>query len=60
MAALVCLLAVGAYSKQNGQANQQEFEQMEKIGRELDRLTFQANRLAGQIREAKAMVGQAQ
>ena len=55
-AILIFFFVVGAYSKQREQLKQQQQEQIETIGRELDRLARRAGQLAGEMREAKAVM----
>ncbi len=54
-AAVILLLAVGAYSRQDSRRLQQDAE-IEKIERELDRLTRRAEQMAARLEQIKAAV----
>ncbi len=54
-AAAILLLAVGAYSRQDSRRLQQNAE-IEKIERELDRLTQRAEQMAARLEHIKAAV----
>ncbi|MCL4705954.1 hypothetical protein KJ068_12375 [bacterium] len=57
--ALILLFVVaGAYSKQEERAKQRQQDEIEQIGKELDRLTLRAQKMAARLEQAKIRLAQ--
>lgn len=50
---ILLFIVAGAYSKQEERAKQRQQDEIEQIGKELDRLTLRAQKMAERLEQAK-------
>lgn len=50
---ILLFIVAGAYSKQEERAKQRQQDEIEQIGKELDRLTLRAQKMAERLEKAK-------
>lgn len=50
---ILLFIVAGAYSKQEDRAKQRQQDEIEQIGKELDRLTLRAQKMAERLEKAK-------
>lgn len=50
---ILLFIVAGAYSKQEERAKQRQQDEIEQIGKELDRLTLRAQNMAERLEQAK-------
>lgn len=55
---ILLFIVAGAYSKQEERAKQRHQDEIEQIGKELDRLTLRAQKMAARLEQAKIRLAQ--
>ncbi len=55
---ILLFIVAGAYSKQEERAKQRQQDEIEQIGKELDRLTLRAQKMADRLEQAKIRLAQ--
>lgn len=55
---ILLFIVAGAYSKQEERAKQRQQDEIEQIGKELDRLTLRAQQMADRLEQAKIRLAQ--
>lgn len=55
---ILLFIVAGAYSKQEDRAKQRQQDEIEQIGKELDRLTLRAQKMAERLEKAKIRLAQ--
>ncbi|KAA0228891.1 hypothetical protein EDS67_12420 [candidate division KSB1 bacterium] len=55
---ILLFIVAGAYSKQEERAKQRQQDEIEQIGKELDRLTLRAQKMAARLEQAKIRLAQ--